>query len=181
MILIPMNFVLCIYVFTAPENLNNGKLYKAGVIHLKRLLFLISLLLILTIFSINVSLANTPKPKIIISNEVIDLGKIKTSQVVEFTFTIQNSGYSDLIIKSITTDCPCTSFQFSNKIGTFQADIETIIPPGDKIELKLIFDSNKINYIGAFKKLVIISSNDPGEPLKRVRMAGEIVPAVKPD
>ena len=142
---------------------------------MKRILsFMIFFLLLLPISFVQ---AVTPAPKLIISTILIELGKIKQSQVLERVLAIQNIGNMDLVISSISIDCPCTSFQALDKDGKYQPlqqDSKITIAPGEKIDLKLIFDSNKTKYQGEFKKLIVISSNDPEAPMKRLEMLGEI-------
>jgi hypothetical protein len=141
---------------------------------MKHILAGLIIILFIASFSLIVSASETIKPQITIFPELVDIGKIGSTQVKEYHLTVQNDGNANLSINSIITDCPCTTFQYLTPAGTLQTDIPTTIPPGAKIELKLIFDANKTKHVGAFKKIVIINSNDPDEPMKRVRMAGEI-------
>ena len=133
-----------------------------------------SFVIIAMIFSITVYAENITKPKLSVSIETIDLGKIKPSQTKEYILTIQNTGGADLVIASTNTDCPCTSFQFLSKEGRVLPDLPLSISPGTGIQLKLHFDSNRTKFVGAFKKHVLIGSNDLEEPMKRIWLVGEI-------
>ena len=133
---------------------------------MKRTILILIILLTSIPFSLPIISADTSKPKITVSAKLFDLGKIKSSEVKEYHLTVQNVGKADLIINSVSTDCPCTTFHFLTIEGTPQIDSQIIIPPGEKTELKLTFDSKKTKHVGTFTKLILIGSNDPDEPLK---------------
>lgn len=95
--------------------------------------------------------------------------------------TVQNTGNADLIINSITVDCPCSSFQFLAKDGKPLAGLKVTVPPGDKIDLKLTFDTSKTKHVGAFTKMILIENNDPEQPVKRIKMVGEILKIERSD
>ena len=141
-----------------------------------RQLLILGLFLLIT--PVLFALANSPQFQLAISPELIDLGNVQSSQVLERNFVLQNTGEEGLVIKSITVDCPCTSFQVKDgdKYEAFSSNISITIPPGSSIVFKLVFDSSKTKYIGKFTKYIVISSTDPKWPVKRLKMVGEIFP-----
>ena len=135
-------------------------------------IFVIAVVLLFISFAHIVKATDVPKPQITISTD-ISTGKVKPTDIREIPLTVQNNGQADLIINSITVDCPCTTFQFFTQDGT-QTNLPLTIHPGNTIAVNVIFDANKTKYRGQFTKLILIGSNDPAEPIKRVKMVGEI-------
>ena len=136
-------------------------------------IFVIAVVLLFIAFAHIVKATDFPKPKITISTDLINIGKVKPTDIKEFLLTIQNSSQIDLIINSITVDCPCTTFQVLTQDGT-QTNLPLTIQPGNKVVVNVIFDAGKTKYRGQFTKVILIGSNDPAEPIKRVKMVGEI-------
>ncbi len=137
-------------------------------------IFLIIVILLLTIsIPFIVTATDVPKPKITVSLDLINIGKVKPPDIKEQTLTIQNAGQSDLHLTSITVDCPCTSFQFFTQ-DEIQTNLPLTMQPGNKIVVKVAFDAGKTKYRGRFTKLILIGSNDPEEPMKRIKLIGEI-------
>lgn len=87
---------------------------------------------------------------------------------------IYNRGTADLIINSLSSDCPCTSFLFLTQVGEEDARTVITIPAGEKRELRVKFDASRTKYIGSFSKMILIGSNDPTQPLKRIKMEGTL-------
>jgi hypothetical protein len=120
--------------------------------------------------------ADTPKQKLIVSPELIELGKIQSPQVLERYFFLKNSGDAELIVNSITVDCPCSSFQMKNgdHYEEFLTGTHLPILPGSSVECKLVFDSSKTRFVGKFTKYIVINSTDPEWPVKRNKLVGEL-------
>lgn len=140
---------------------------------MKKLIFILAVLVLLYLLSVQAA-GKGPK---LLAVEQIDLGKVQAGQILEQTLSLQNIGDADLAISSITSDCPCTSFQALDKDENYQPlqfETRIMISPGEKEELKLIFDSNKTKYLGVFKKLILIGSNDSEAPIMKVEMIGEL-------
>ena len=93
-----------------------------------------------------------------------DFGRIKKGQVREKTFEIRNAGDEELVIKKINTCCDYT-------LGALSA---WKIPPGKKAELTLISDTTR-KRAGVDTKSVTIASNDPANPVLKIRVYSEIV------
>lgn len=132
--------------------------------------------LLLTLLQSFVIQGFAQEPSLVIP-QTMDIGEVKQTQIVEHPLIIENTGNTDLKISSISSDCPCTSFKVlaNDAYHPLTSDKSFNLSPGEKLELKLIFDSNKTNYIGAFKKFVIIHSNDPQNPIARIRLVGTLI------
>ena len=140
---------------------------------MNRLVANISILLLMLTLTFIVTATDSPRPKITVSTDFINIGKVKPTDIRKIPLTVQNNGQADLIINFITVDCPCTTFQFFTQDGT-QTNLPLTIQPGNKITDKVTFDASKTKYRGQFTKVILIDSNDPAEPIKRVKMIGEI-------
>lgn len=78
--------------------------------------------------------------------ETIDYGKIIKGSEGERTFVFTNAGDAPLIIQSIKSSCGCT----------VPKKPENPIMPGEKGEIKVSYDTNRI---GGFSKQITILSN----------------------
>lgn len=98
---------------------------------------------------------------------VIDFGNVVegTEQVRTFKFT--NTGTSPLIISSIKGQCGCTTIADSWPKGP--------IAPGATGEFQVKYDTN--SRVGQFDKKIIVTSNDATEPVKEVRIKGNVTAA----
>lgn len=74
---------------------------------------------------------------------------IQSGDIVEHTFTFQNTGKYPLFIHQVFASCGCTTMEYSNDT----------IPPGGKGFIKVKFDSN--NKFGQVKKHFEVLSNSP--------------------
>lgn len=91
-----------------------------------------------------------------------DFGNIRQGQRVEYEFIVQNMGKRDLIFRDITTYCECTVVSPAKKV----------IGPGEKIPLKVVFDSHGRR--GRQNKSVTIISNDPRRPTSILRISSNV-------
>jgi hypothetical protein len=101
-------------------------------------------------------------PKMEFEEEVFNFGKISQGEKVEHTFVFVNSGSSDLIITSARGSCGCTVPEWP----------KYPIKPGEKGEIKVIFDSS--GKIGKQHKTVTIVANTiPNTTI--IAIKGEVV------
>lgn len=103
-------------------------------------------------------------PRIAVTPESWDFGKITESKTETHNFEVKNIGSVPLTIKGVTSSCGCTSASLSS----------LKIEPGETATLKVDVDSLQINSQGKIKRQVYIDSNDPKEPLKTVPIFLEI-------
>lgn len=93
-----------------------------------------------------------PQPQIVVPETFYDFGSIGVKDVVERTFTIQNTGKAPLTISRAYTTCGCTTAEIS----------ASIIPPNGMATVKLIFDAGFHDAAGqTVRRGLIIESNDP--------------------
>ena len=101
-------------------------------------------------------------PRIEYSSRVFDFREIPEGKTVENTFTIMNKGRKDLIIRSVTASCGCTTGKLSSNS----------IPPGGTTELKVSFDSHE--KVGMQNKIITVISNDPQHSTTLLRVIGTV-------
>jgi hypothetical protein len=102
------------------------------------------------------------QPKILVSEEEWDFGKVLPDAKPVHVFTITNGGEGDLIIEGLKGSCGCIEASIST----------TLIPPGESAELEVIYDTT--GYSGKDEKHVHIYSNDPVISDKRIDLFVEI-------
>lgn len=95
-----------------------------------------------------------------------DWGTIPTIPPVAQTFPIQNTGNEPLLITSVVTSCGCTTASLSS----------SVIPPGQRADLKVTFDPNFHKTSGPVTRLVWLRTNDPDLPLIEIRLDANVAP-----
>ena len=103
-----------------------------------------------------------PQPRILISEEEWDFGKVAQGEKPTHIFIVKNEGEGDLIIESLKESCACIEASIST----------TRIQPGESAELKATYDTT--DYVGKDEKHIHIYSNDPQVPEKRINLYVEI-------
>lgn len=114
-----------------------------------------------------------PQPRILVSEEEWDFGKVIQGEKPTHIFIVKNGGEGDLIIESLKESCACIEASIST----------TRIQPGESAELKVSYDTT--DYVGKDEKHIHIYSNDPQEPDKRINLYVETevfqIPNLMPD
>jgi hypothetical protein len=110
-----------------------------------------------------------PQPKILISEEEWDFGKVIQGEKPTHIFMVKNGGEGDLIIDSLKGSCACIEASIST----------TLIQPGESAELKVSYDTT--DYAGKDEKHFHIYSNDPQVPDKRINLYVETKALQIPD
>ena len=132
---------------------------------------LITLLIVIIGFFVFTNIQNTTpsQPKISLSEEEWDFGKVKEDEKPAHTFTITNTGGEELIVSRVRAACGCTATMLSSDH----------ILPGKKAELKTTF--NPVGYEGIIKKSIYIESNDPELSKVKIDIIAEVetIPAPK--
>lgn len=126
--------------------------------------FLIGVIIILgsiLVFS-NIQTKSLLPPKLLVSEEEWDFGKVKSGEKPTHMFIMKNEGEEDLIIEGVKESCSC----IKTSISTAR------IKPGESAELKVIYDTT--DYQGKDEKHIHIYSNDSREPEKRINLYVEI-------
>lgn len=102
------------------------------------------------------------QPRILVSEEEWDFGKVTQGEKPIHIFIVKNGGEGDLIIEGVKESCPC-----------IEASISTNrIKPGESAELKVSYDTT--DYVGKDEKHIHIYSNDLQVPDKRINLYVEI-------
>ena len=101
-------------------------------------------------------------PQLTIENIVHDFGNVTSGELVDATFSLTNSGKSDLNIRKTKASCGCTVPQLE------KFDLK----PGEAVVLKVTFNTagRKGNQI----KTVMIYSNDPAKPIQKVTVKAKL-------
>ena len=102
------------------------------------------------------------QPRILVSEEEWDFGKVIQGEKPTHIFIVKNGGEGDLIIEGVKESCACIEVSIST----------TRIQPGESAELKVSYDTT--DYVGKDEKHIHIYSNDPQEPDKRINLYVEI-------
>ena len=121
----------------------------------------------------NIQNNSGPKPRILVSEEEWDFGKVIQGEKPTHVFIVKNGGEGDLIIEGVKESCACIEVSIST----------TRLQPGESAELKVTYDTT--DYAGKDEKHVHIYSNDPQEPDKKINLYVEIdvfqIPNLIPD
>ncbi|MEW6008798.1 MAG: rhodanese-like domain-containing protein [Candidatus Omnitrophota bacterium] len=109
-------------------------------------------------------------PKIEITPESWDFGRVTKAQVLTHKFNVKNLGKETLEIKHITTSCGCTTASTTHKK----------LYAGEATELVVNLDLKEIKAQGKIKRDVYIESNDPKQHFKTVSVYVDFDADIKP-
>lgn len=105
-------------------------------------------------------------PKLVLSQESWDFGKVWHPESPTLTLVIRNEGTADLRISQVKTTCGCTV-----------ADPERdVIPPGESTSVRVKYDTRGKQHDVSSK--VIVESNDPTRPRVEFPIKGHVRRAV---
>ena len=125
-------------------------------------------LLVFIFFFLSTMAFTQGNPRIIFTQESYDFGKVKQGKIVEYTFTFENRGAEDLVIKDVTTSCGCTAALVSN----------SVVKPGDTGQIKVSYDSQ--GRAGKVSRTITVESNDPVEPVKELSITASVDASMHP-
>ena len=94
-----------------------------------------------------------------------DFGKVAEGEKVAYTFTFDNIGTVDYIIKSAVTTCGCTVPEYESKP----------VPPGKSGTLEVVFDTSGRN--GMQTKTITVNSN-ASVPVVILKITAEVVNSI---
>ena len=102
------------------------------------------------------------QPRIFCEETTFDFGSKDSSEIVDHTFVLKNTGNSDLVITAVRPACGCTAAELT----------QSTIPPGEsaKLSAKLTLAGRN----GQVQKPILIESNDPANPALQLVMKGVI-------
>jgi hypothetical protein len=101
-------------------------------------------------------------PQLYVAQKVIDLGEISSNAVRRQTVLLSNLGKQDLEIRKIQQNCACLVLEYP----------KTVILPGEKMELNLVFDP--IGRKGIDQRNIYIFTNDPVNPVQLLVLKSRI-------
>ena len=103
------------------------------------------------------------KAAISFETESIDFGEIAKNSDGNRTFVFTNTGEEALIIKNVQSSCGCT----------IPKRPESAIQPGEKGEIQVKYDTNRI---GPFRKTITVTSNAENSPMIGLKIKGTVLP-----
>ncbi len=101
-------------------------------------------------------------PKATVGTDSIDLGTVPQDTVVDTVVPIRNTGDEPLSILSVQSSCQCITTDFPSGAEA------RVVPPGGQLDLTVHYDSTDVH--GDRSGTLLITTNDPDEPLKAVNI-----------
>ncbi|MBN1820308.1 MAG: DUF1573 domain-containing protein [Prolixibacteraceae bacterium] len=95
-------------------------------------------------------------------SESFDFGTIAQDDKVEHSFELKNNGKRDLIIRNVRSSCGCTAVTPAKKV----------IPAGDSVPIKVVFDSKGKR--GRQSKTITVITNDPKNSTTTLRISSNV-------
>ncbi len=106
-----------------------------------------------------------PQPNLAVPVVEYDFGSIPSGPGnVSQVFHIQNTGTEVLEISSVVTSCGCTTANLSS----------SVIPPGTRADLTVVFDPDYHDTGGPVTRVVWLETNDPDQPVVEVGIAANV-------
>lgn len=109
-----------------------------------------------------VNLSTDSKAEIMFKEYEHDFGKVAEGERIAYVFTFENSGTSDLVIKSALTTCGCTVPKYDTKP----------VSPGKGGMLEVVFDTSGRS--GTQTKTITVNSN-ASKPVVLLKITAEVV------
>ncbi len=106
-------------------------------------------------------------PKLVVPEPTYDFGTRQDSETVVHGFTLRNEGTGMLEIKNVRAACGCTAMELD----------KDKLAPGEEVEIGV--STNLRGRQGQRTFAVTVTTNDPDEPMTRLRMTGNVEPAIR--
>ena len=114
-------------------------------------------------FALNLSTqAQESGPNISFSSLIIDYGEINKGSDGIRTFEFTNTGTEPLIIAKVYSSCGCT----------IPKKPETPVAPGEKGEIQVKYDTNRV---GPIRKTITVNSNAIDTPIVSLKIKGTVL------
>lgn len=94
------------------------------------------------------------RPKLVVSERTVNLGRIREGDIVEAVFTLSNNGDQDLLISETKSTCACTVAELTPE--------QKRVGPGKSVPIKVTFHSK--GYPGQQTRSITVVSNDLDQP-----------------
>lgn len=121
-----------------------------------------AILFILLIFGPLVLSAQASGPIINFEIETIDYGEITKGSDGVRTFIFENTGDAPLKIQGVRSSCGCT----------IPKKPEAPIPPGEKGEITVKYDTNRV---GVFRKTITVNTNVSSNSIIALKIKGNVL------
>lgn len=109
--------------------------------------------------------ADQPQPNVTVPVAEYDFGAIPSGPGnVSQVFYIQNTGAEPLEVSNVVTSCACTRAILSS----------SVIPPGKRADLQIIFDPDFHDTTGPVKRVIWLQTNDPDQPVVSVGFTANV-------
>ncbi|MDW7754528.1 MAG: DUF1573 domain-containing protein [Brevefilum sp.] len=133
---------------------------------MKKVIFIIITLLLITLGSLLLTACTSAQPEIKLETDQIDLGEIAAGEVIERDVRLTNEGEGPLEILSVSTSCGCT---------TASLDATTLLP-GESALLMIRYDSSAhdIDADGSVHRQIFIATNDPNQPEVVINLTADV-------
>lgn len=119
--------------------------------------------MVMALFAVAVQAQEKKGAEIIFKEKSIDFGNITQGDKVEHNFIFENTGDTPLVISNVAVTCGCTAPSWP----------KTPIAPGEKGEMKVIFNSS--GKMGSQNSVVRVYSN-AAEPIEKVSLISNVLP-----
>ncbi|MGQ9780610.1 MAG: DUF1573 domain-containing protein [Bacillota bacterium] len=113
-------------------------------------------------FLLTTGTAAAAGPELAVDPPSFDWSTISPGERLERQFSLINTGDADLVIEAVSTSCHCLSASLAAKV----------LSPGETATLDVVFDSTGES--GGFLGFVVLRTNDPLRPLRRIEIKGRI-------
>jgi hypothetical protein len=100
--------------------------------------------------------------EIVFSEYEHDFGKVEEGEKVAYTFSFENKGKGNLVVKNAITSCGCTVPKYDTRP----------IPPGGKGNLEVVFDTYEKS--GMQSKTISVRSN-ASKPVVLLKITAEVI------
>lgn len=120
---------------------------------------------LLLVFTLSLALklqAQTTGPAIEFTSQVVDYGEIERGSDGVRIFEFINSGNQPLVISKVYSSCGCT----------IPKKPEAPIAPGDKGEIQVKYDTNRV---GPIRKTITVNSNAESTPIVSLKIKGTVL------
>lgn len=108
-----------------------------------------------------------PRPKIEISPPSFDFGEVEYGKVVDYAFTLKNTGSETLEIKRVSTSCGCTKAKVEKES----------LEPGEATKLLVTYNTGAMtgsHAKGKQERIIYVKSNDLVKPQAEVMITAKV-------
>lgn len=102
-------------------------------------------------------------PRLVLSEPLLDMGRFSSSNSLEKSITLSNTGKKELSLRAIQPNCQCLTVTPSDKT----------VAPGKSITLRVKFDPAQQRK-GTLQKFITFYTNDPVNPVQRLSISAYV-------